>query len=230
MSKNKEKQKAIELRKKGFSYSEILREISIAKSTLSLWLRSVELSKKQKQRLTDKKLAAIERGGLIKKNKRIERVVKIKAKSQEEIKFITKRELWLIGIALYWAEGSKEKEHNIGQGVTFSNSDSFMIKVFLKWLRDILEIKEDEIRFEIYIHENAKNNIRRVINYWVEATDSCSDKFKSIYFKKHKVKTERKNINDNYYGLLRVKIKKSSNLNRRITGWIEGVYKNCGIV
>jgi len=46
--KFKEKEKAIKLRKRGFSYSEILREIPVAKSTLSLWLRSVGLAKKQR--------------------------------------------------------------------------------------------------------------------------------------------------------------------------------------
>jgi len=51
---NEDYKKAIELRKKGLSYSEILKCVPVAKSTLSLWLRSVGLSKKQRQRLTDK--------------------------------------------------------------------------------------------------------------------------------------------------------------------------------
>lgn len=53
------KEKAINLRKRGFSYSEILEQIPVAKSTLSSWLHSIGLSKKQKQRLTEKKLASM---------------------------------------------------------------------------------------------------------------------------------------------------------------------------
>ena len=59
LAKLKEKQKAIKFRRKGLSYSEILKKIPVAKSTLSLWLRTVRLAKRQKQRLTEKRLAAI---------------------------------------------------------------------------------------------------------------------------------------------------------------------------
>ena len=56
--KIKEKEKAIILRKRGMTYSEILDVVSVAKSTLALWLQSVNLSKKQKQRITEKRLAS----------------------------------------------------------------------------------------------------------------------------------------------------------------------------
>jgi transposase len=56
------KAKAILLRKQGKTYREILIEIPIAKSTLSDWLRSVELSKPQKQRYTQLRKEAALRG------------------------------------------------------------------------------------------------------------------------------------------------------------------------
>ena len=48
ITKIKEKEKAIKFRKEGFFYSEILKKVPIAKSTLSLWLRSVGLTERQK--------------------------------------------------------------------------------------------------------------------------------------------------------------------------------------
>ena len=62
--KIKEKNKAIELRQKGLSYKEILEQIPVAKSSLSLWLKSVKLSTNQKQRLTDKKRLSALRGAM----------------------------------------------------------------------------------------------------------------------------------------------------------------------
>ena len=50
-----EKSQAIAYRKQGFSYSEILSKVPVAKSTLSEWLKSVGLSKAQKHKLTEKK-------------------------------------------------------------------------------------------------------------------------------------------------------------------------------
>lgn len=226
ISKNTEKQKAIKLRKKGFSYGEILKQVPVAKSTLSLWLRSVGLSKKQEQRLTEKRLAAMKRGWEACRRKRILTSNKIKEAAEKEIGRISDRELWLIGIALYWAEGNKEKDNNIGQGVIFSNSDPAMIKIFLKWLRDMIGIQNNQIKVEIYIHENSKNSVADAIDYWSNIANIPTNEFKYIYFKRNKINTKRKNIGDKYYGLLRVRVGRSSSLNRKISGWVNGIYKN----
>lgn len=224
------KEKSIELRKRGLSYSEIIRQIPVSKSTLSLWLHLVELSKKQKQRLTDKKLASALKGAQARKTQRIKISNEIKVESCAQIKSINYKELLLIGTALYWAEGSKEKEHSVSQGVIFSNSDPLMIKLFIKWLKEILNVKEEEIVPEIYIHENSINNIVAVKKYWSGITNIPISEFNRVYFKKNKLSTKRKNIGKNYYGLLRIRVRRSTNMNRKISGWIEGVLKNCGIV
>lgn len=217
------KEKAINLRKEGRTYSEILKEIPVAKSTLSEWFRDVSLSKKQNQKLTLKKLEAARRGGLAKRAQRIERTQEIYAKALADIKNITKRELWLIGVALYWAEGSKEKEYRPGSGVQFNNSDSKMIQVFLKWLMVVCEIPKENIYFQIYIHENSKNNLNKVRDFWSKTIGFSRECFQNIYFKKHQIKTNRKNIEDLYFGLIRVKVKSSSGLQRKISGWTEAI-------
>src|SRR3989338_10887183 len=112
IKKEKEKLLALTLRKQGLSYREILEKVPVAKSSLSLWLQSVGLSRKQKQRLTEKKLASARRGALKKKQDRIFRTKIIKEKAEKEVCKLSERERWLIGVALYWAEGSKEKEWN----------------------------------------------------------------------------------------------------------------------
>ena len=230
VSKIKEKEKAIRLRKKGLSYSEILDKIPVAKSTLSLWLRSVGLSKRQKQRLTEKKLAAMKRGWEACHRKRILITQKIKSKAKEEVGRLTKRDIWLIGIALYWAEGSKEKKYRPGSGVQFSNSDPVMIEIFLRWLLKVIKISKERIDFDIYIHESHKNNVNSVINYWSDCTNFSRDNFKHVYFKKNKIRTKRKNIGESYYGLVRIRVKRSSDLNRKIQGWIEGTSNYCRVV
>lgn len=225
MSKLREKEKAIKLRKKGFSYSEILKQTPVTKSTLSLWLRSIGLSKRQKQRLTEKKLAAILRGGQAKRDYRLAITKRIKDKARKEIGKLSNRDLWLIGIALYWAEGAKQKEHNVSQKVKFSNSDPMMIKVFLKWLQNICRISKLEITFRIALHEAAINKLAKVQKYWADITGFSINDFGKIDWKKNKINTKRRNIGNNYYGLLNIYIKNSTNLNRKIEGWIEGIYK-----
>jgi|SRR3989344_4944401 len=224
LAKTEYKNKAIELRRKGLSYREILEQVPVAKSSLSLWLKSVKLAESQKQRLTDKKLASARRGAQKMKDIRIALTKKIKDKARGAVGRLSKRELWLIGIALYWAEGSKEKEHSPGSGTYFSNSDPRMIKLYLKWLLKCIDLPEEKIYFTIYLHENNKYRIDEVLHYWRTATSFSEKNFRYIYFKKHKVNTKRRNIGNIYFGLLKVAVIESSILNRKIQGWIEGIF------
>lgn len=224
-----EKQKATELRKQGLSYREILEQIPVAKSSLSLWLKSVKLEESQKQRLTDKKLASALRGAQKVKELRIAHTKEIKDEARVQIGELSKRELWLIGISLYWAEGSKEKEHGSTK-VLFSNSDPYMVKVFIRWLLEIIKLPKEKIIFNVVLHENNKHRLEEVNNYWLKHTGFPKINFGNIYFKKNIVKTKRKNIGENYFGLLRVLVKESSTLNRKIQGWIEGIYQHSGVV
>lgn len=224
------KVKAIKLRKQGLSYSEISEIIPVSKSTLSLWLRFVKLSPDKKRRLKKRIGLSQPKAAKAQREKRIKRTKKIVKKAKNEIKKITEKNLFYLGIALYWAEGSKQKEHNIGQRVTFNNSDPLMIKLYLKWLREGLKIGRNEIDFEIYSHENIREREKDVVKYWGRITNFPQDSFKKIYYKKDKKKKYRKNQGKNYYGLLRVTVLRSTDLNRKISGWIQGICEHCGVV
>ncbi len=230
MAKEKLKQKAIKLRKQGKTYSEILTEVSVAKSTLSLWLKEVGLSISQKQRITEKRKQAQRRGADAQRNKRIKKQNFLIQKAQSEIGSISNRELWLLGIALYWAEGSKEKETHYGSRASFSNSDPRMIALFIKWLRQCIKIPTEDIFADLYIHESHKDKIDEVLKKWSSILKLPLSFFKHTYLKKNKINTKRKNTGALYIGLLRVNIKASSDLNRKITGWIKGITEYWGIV
>lgn len=226
------KKEAIGLRKKGLSYSEILKQIPVAKSTLSLWLRSIGLSKRQTQRLTKKKLAAIKRGLVIWKQMRVDRTKKIINEAIQEINKISRstNQLKLMGTMLYWAEGAKTKEYRPSQNISFSNSDPKMIRFFLLWLQNILNISSERIKFNIYLHETHKLRINEIKKYWSGVTGYYESKFDKIYFKRNKIGTKRRNVNDNYHGLIRILVRKSTNLNRKITGWTLGICNQWGVV
>ncbi len=219
------KQEAIALRKEGRSYSEILQTIPVAKSTLALWLKDVGLSKSQKQRLTERRLAAVKRGGLAKRNNRLSTTRQIETVAISEIGKISSRELFLIGVGIYWAEGSKQKPHNPSERVTFSNSDALMIQLFLRWLRAI-GIPENEITFSIYLHDSAKHRIGEIQSYWSKSLKLRINRLEKIYFKRSSMKSFRKNTGVEYYGQVRVTVLRSTNLNRRIHGWVLGITKS----
>ncbi len=227
MQYKKEKDFAIKLRKEGFSYSEILKKIPVAKSTLSLWLRSVNLSKKQNQRLTEKKILAQKRGAKARKNIRISQTQDIFNKTKNDLGEILKDGLWLAGIMLYWAEGAKQKENNPSSPIRFSNMDDKMIRLFVEWSKNYLGIKKEDITYDLYIHESG--NMEKSLNYWTNRL-GCRESNIRVYLKRSKLKTNRKNIGENYYGVIRINIKKSSALNRKISSWASHLCSHWGIV
>lgn len=217
------REKAINLRKQGFTYSEILKRIPVAKSTLSLWLRSVGLSKKQEQRISEKKLMSAKKGADMRKQQRISASKIIEDEAKKQVGSISKKELLLIGIALYWAEGSKQKEYNVSQKVAFSNSDPDMLKLFLYWLKHFAGVPDEKIYFELYIHKNKKDDLENSVRYWVTRLNKPKEKIQYVYFKKNKINTKRRNVGKEYHGLIRINVRESTDLNRRISGWIQGI-------
>jgi len=54
---------------------------------------------------------------------------------------VIEEQLKVAGIMLYWAEGARK-----GSTVDFANSDPDMIRIFVKFLRNICGIKEERLR------------------------------------------------------------------------------------
>lgn len=216
--------RAIALRKEGHTYSEIIKVTRVAKSTLSIWLRDVGIAKEQQQTYSEKKRLAGLRGAKARKSQRIDLTKKIHQRESRKILSINDKELWYMGTILYWAEGSKEKVNRPGTGVELINSDPYVIKLFIKWLVEVCKVEIADLVFNIYIHESKKDIIEKVINYWSNITDFDKRNFAKIYFKKNIIKTVRKSEdNIDYRGILKIKVKASSELNRRIAGWITGI-------
>lgn len=222
--KDLEKAEAINLRKRGLSYNEILREVPVAKSTLSVWLKDIGLAKVHKQRLTEKRRAAQQMAQEACRNIRISRETEIIRKAVQEVGMISKREFWLIGSVLYWAEGSKQKPNLVSQKVSFNNSDPKMILLFDKWIREFCEKDNNGLSYSIYIHTSG--DIERAKNFWSQLLDTPIEK---VYFKKGNPKTNRKNTEESYYGLLRIEARRSTDLNRKIKGWNLGIVNGLGI-
>jgi len=222
-------QKAIALRKEGKTYGEILKSIPVAKSTLSLWLRDVGLAKKQHQTLTDKKRAAQLRGGASRKSERVVRESNIHQKAKSEVGTLSQRELWLIGVALYWAEGTKQKKHNVSQGLELINDDYRLLHVYIKWLKNI-GIPQTSLVFDIYLHQASRKRSKEVIEYWVRKLALPRSAVIHTYFKRHKTMGQRRKLPSEYFGSCRIKVRASTDLNRKVDGWVKGILENCQIV
>jgi len=227
------KNTAIELRKKGFSYSEIGEKLKVPKSTLSLWLKKIKLNDFYAEKLKNRQLETAKENARKRILKTSAMIEEIKKSSAKDIKEITKRELWLMGIILYWKERLiSGSENDIRNGVRFISSDPGLIKLFLKWLNGVGGIGDGEIKFDIFLKSEKKSSLESVkeaIIYWSKVTGFAKDNFLNhIYFQKNsraksKPSKHRKITKKADQGLLRIRVKSSSMLARQIAGWMKGI-------
>ncbi|MFI1932545.1 hypothetical protein [Streptomyces sp. NPDC020330] len=218
-AKDDVREKARELRLQGMTYDQIQVELGCSKSSISLWVR--DLPKPERKRTHEEFSAIARRGWEATLQRRDAERRAAKQKAADEIGSMSDRELFLLGVGLYWAEGSKSKPYRTQERVTFVNSDPSMIEVFLAWLR-LLGVDDGHLRFHVLIHETA--DVTAAEQFWAALTGAEPSAFGKTSLKKHTPKTNRKNVGENYRGCLAVRVLKSAELYRRIEGsW-------CGIV
>jgi len=219
---------AIDLRKKGFSYDDIKNELNIPKSTVVYWVKNIKLEESQIQKLKNKKLEVARKNSEKRVVKLLKRIEEIREASMKSIGQISKRELWLMGIALYWRQKSSGKKegnfkNNFQNGVSFSSADPSIINLFLKWLEDVGGVTNEELYFDIFMSKDKKRYRDKLVDYWSGMTGLSSGKFKHFYYLK--MKGAKESDTKGKFGFLRVRVRASSMLARQINGWIEGIKK-----
>lgn len=220
MAKSILRQAARELRNKGLGIKTIAHKLDVSSSSVSLWCRDIVLSSEQIKELErrshdpryGRRLKYIQKLHEAKNRK----IVLLLEEGKREIGTATKRELFIAGVALYWAEGFK-KDNLVG----FSNSDPAMVAIFIKWLR-LCGVATNRLKFRVGANEAYRDKIRDIENYWKKILHIRADQFQKPFFQRVQWKKSYDNPND-YHGVLRVRVAKSTNLLRKIHGWIEGL-------
>ena len=221
--KSSEHVKALQLRQSDVSYQAIMSEVGVAKSTLWRWLKAAGMvdDNNSPERIQNRGLAQQKAAETVHRL-RLERTRAIMASAAQDIGSLTSRELLLIGAALYWAEGAKQNGPDRCSQVLFGNMDPTMHRLFLRFLNECCGIPPSTLRFRIYLHETADGAKART--YWFNQLGIEAIRSAPISWKRHKPVTFRKtNVGDTYHGLLRICVPKSTNLNRRIAGWVRGM-------
>lgn len=210
--KVQEKAEAIRLRKLGHSYREILKRVPVAKSSLSGWLRHLNLTPEQVVELEKRSKILQDKGrlkvALINRAKRIERERKVFNIAKIEFENYVNDTLFNIGVTMYWAEGSKKNPN-----FQFINSDPKVIKIMIMWIIKYLKIPRELIGIRLYIHRPyAHENCEE---FWSKIIQIPVDKFKKTVYKPtpHSIKR-----NPHYKGCLRLEVSKIDNY-RKVMVW-----------
>lgn len=189
MARLKDHEKALALRKREMSYSQIKKILGVSKSTLSDWLWKFPLPEKKIKELQrqgwKKGEASRERFRNTMRRKRKKRLEEIYNAQKKQILPLNNRELFIAGLVLYWGEGTKCRTDRL----SISNTDPAVIKFFIHWLNKSLSVPKKNIRVELHLYKDM--DINEEIQYWSKILKIPLSQFAHPYIKK----TSSKRIN-----------------------------------
>ncbi len=154
------RQYARRLRSEGRSVKSIARELHVAQSTASLWVRDVPLTPEQRERLdrlTDRQLAGL--------RTQVHRAREARLDAQELGRMIARIDepMHWAGCMLFWAEGSKNRT-----SVIFTNSDVGMMQFFLRFLRECYDVPDERVRLSINRFLGNGKSLAEIEAWWLE--------------------------------------------------------------
>lgn len=214
--KVQEKQEARNLRTRGWSMNQIQKELSVSKSSISLWVRDIDLTSAQRQQLSErgrsKESIELRRKSRLRREEARRQVIIDGAKN--EIQSLSRNDLFLFGVALYWAEGSKTKRGS----VELSNTDPMLIKVAMRFFRDICNTPEPKFRGHVYLHPHLDR--LQAERYWSAVSGISRDQFFKTSMQQSRASKGKRDTLP--YGTFAIVIC-STELFLKIKGWTEGL-------
>ncbi|MEU8677083.1 hypothetical protein [Streptomyces sp. NPDC048560] len=215
--------KARELRLQGMTYDQIQVELGCSKSSISLWVRDLP---KPEPRYTDEERHTLMNAGLARlRAAQEEDRHETKDRARDAVGQLSDRELFIAGVTLYWAEGTKDKTYSRRESLQFINSDPNVITMYLRWL-ELFDVPRERMRFRVSIHESA--DVAGAEQFWAELAGVPASAFQRASLKKHTPKTTRKNTTEAYRGCLVIYVTKSADLYRRVEGTWYGIVLGAG--
>ncbi|MSU54670.1 MAG: helix-turn-helix domain-containing protein [Candidatus Staskawiczbacteria bacterium] len=209
--------KAIALRKNGKSYREISQSLKVSKGTLFVWFKNISWSKHLKKELSDKaRIVSSERLRkfvLGRQKILLDSYEKAENEAKKEFEIHKYNPLFIGAIMLYWGEGDRSFKNG---RVKMTNTDPAMIKIFRKFLLEIICYEKLKIKGWLLLYPDL--NIKDCLNYWVKNTGIPLENFTKPTIINGKHKTHRLQ-----YGVCTVSIT-NKYLKKKILTWID-LYK-----
>lgn len=222
MAKSLERIEARRLRREeGLGIKTIAKRVGIAKSTVSRWCRDIELTNDQIEKLVlvsrDRRLYGRLKGASVQKVRRLKFIEQCNSEGQLRFNNLTKKEFFVAGISLYWAEGYRK-----GRCVTFCNSDPNMMRFMINWFLTFFNLSISDFKFRVDINEAHKSRDEVVKKYWIDTLQLPPSQFYKTSFKKVVSRKVYANFNE-HYGTLRFELSKPTRVIYNLMGYIYGL-------
>lgn len=189
----------------GMSIKVIAKQLNVAVSSVSRWVRDIALTEKQKKileynfKVKNSYESRIAGGSAISKkwyDKRLE--------WQQQGRLDAKNGDWLhtAGCMLYWAEGRKRHNLNV---LEFSNSDADMLRLWMRFLVERLGVSKDFISLSINCYTDI-HSAAEIEGYWLSVLGLSKERLRKTIINNNPVRSLRKMNGLSAYGTCQITV------------------------
>jgi transposase-like protein len=214
--KTRERERArLMRREEGRSIKEIAGLLGVSKSSVSLWVRDIELTEEQHAALQA-------RNGLHERQRLARAAMGGKARARRAAWQLEGRRrarslgrVYVAGCMLYWAEGSRSRNK-----IVFTNSDPAMARFFVDFIRDFFDVGSERFRLTCNLFADHEARQREIEDFWLSTAQlprSCLCKSTVNRYSRY---SQKKRKNKLPYGTCRVVVN-STEIAQTIHGSIQ---------
>lgn len=216
--KLKERNRARQLRQKGFSIKQIAKTLNVSKGSVSAWVRDIQLSKDALANIEKRSHVGRERA----RESRLANILNKKNFLYENCKIeilpLSYRDLWIAGLMLYAGEGRKVWDVS-SQPIELTSSDPYIHRIFINFLTKICNIPCDKIKIRLFLYPDI--NLEEAKNFWSKELNIPLKQFQKPFIKQSYSNPIR--IRRSRYGTAHI-VLNNAELYRKILGWLKAIY------
>ena len=219
--KREEENRARELRCQGFSMKQIVETLNVSKGSVSAWVRDIELPECLLRNIENQRRLGREQSRITRLKNIARANIELNAKCKQEILPVSQRDLWFAGLMVYAGEGSKPSRVS-SQRVEVANSDSNILRIFIKFLTSICIVPKDKIRVRLILYNDI--DTEEAFSYWSKELGVSVSQFEKPFIKQSYKDTPYRHLRRSKYGTAHVNVY-DVRIYRKIMGWLQAVYE-----
>ena len=203
--KTRERELARRLRREeGAAINEIAQRVGVSKSSVSLWVRDIELTDGQRLALRDRNPAYNRQlSGWTKLAER-RRAERITYQDDGRRRARVHDPGFVAGCMLYWAEGSKGRNQ-----LQFSNADPVMARFFVDFLKTYFGLSGAEIRITCHLYADHLEKQIEIEQHWLDALGLPPESLRKSVVNVYSKYSKRKRVGNLPFGTCRVVVSRT---------------------
>jgi hypothetical protein len=202
--KTSERDMARKLRCEGRSMREITRLVGVSKSSVSLWVRDIELTPEQHEALRTRNIRYD--GQRLGNEAWSAQCRERRVRWQEEGREAARRgePLHAAGCMLYWAEGRKTRN-----AVQMANSDPEVLQFFVGFLRRYFEVLDEQFALTCNLFADHLPRQLEVEQFWLDTLRLPPSSLRKSIVNQYSKYSQKKRQNVLPYGTARVSVSRT---------------------